>query len=311
MKKILLLLSIMLLGGCQMGTQEKEDYLYFLFATPLAEHDIWLQAKEGFDDACEDFHVKGDWIGPTVIDTLEMEDVVYTGILQQADGIITQGVISRDIVAYANQKQIPMEFVDSNMENSEHLYYMGKDFKKQAQLLLADIEEKKGKNEPLKVAIQVANLDFQIAKDQIAEVKEVFEQHPGGYEIVNVSESKSEEIRAKKEWEFVMSQHADINVAINFAAESAEFCWEAAMQQGIRDDMLIYGVDDMPITLDFIKEGKIDGSVVTSFYQYGYEGVRILYEYVTTGKKPEHIETNLIIVDKDNINHYRELNDGK
>ena len=39
---------------------EKEDYLYFLFATPLAEHDIWLQAKEGFDDACEDFHVKGD-----------------------------------------------------------------------------------------------------------------------------------------------------------------------------------------------------------------------------------------------------------
>ena len=53
MKKILLLLSIMLLGGCQMGTQEKEDYLYFLFATPLAEHDIWLQAKEGFDDACE------------------------------------------------------------------------------------------------------------------------------------------------------------------------------------------------------------------------------------------------------------------
>ena len=132
-----------------------------------------------------------------------------------------------------------------------------------------------------------------------------------GYEIVNVSESKSEEIRAKKEWEFVMSQHADINVAINFAAESAEFCWEAAMQQGIRDDMLIYGVDDMPITLDFIKEGKIDGSVVTSFYQYGYEGVRVLYEYVTTGRKPEHIETNLIIVDKDNINHYRELNDGK
>lgn len=311
MKKIVLLLSIILLGGCQIGSNEKEEYLYFLFATPLAEHDIWLQAKEGFDDACEDLNVKGDWIGPTVIDTKEMEDVVYTGILQQADGIITQGVISREIVDYAKHKNIPMIFVDSNMENVEHLYYMGKDFEKQAQLLLDDIEKKEGKNKPLKVAIQVANLDFKIAQDQIAEIKKVFEKHPGGYEIISVSESKSEEIRAKKEWEVVMSEHEDINVAINFAAESAEFCWEAAMQQGVRENMLIYGVDDMPITLDLIREDKIDGSVVTSFYQYGYEGVQILYDYVTKGKKPENIDTNLIIVDKSNINHYRELNDGK
>ena len=37
----------------------------------------------------------------------------------------------------------------------------------------------------------------------------------------------------------------------------------------------------------------------------------MLYQYITEGKKPQNIDTNLIIVDKNNINHYRELNDGK
>ena len=167
------------------------------------------------------------------------------------------------------------------------------------------------KKEKLKTAIQVANLDFKIAQDQIKEIEAVFAKHPGGYEIVSISESQSEEIRAKKEWELVLREHSDVNVAINFAAESAEFCWEAANAQKLRENMLIYGVDDMPVTLQLIRDGKIDGSVVTSFYQYGYQGVKMLYQYVHEGKRPQNIDTNLIIVDKSNINHYRELNDGK
>lgn len=310
-KKWILCLIVMMMCACSASSKNAENEYYFLFATPLAEHDIWLQAKEGFDAACKDYEVNGDWLGPTIIDTAEMEDVVYTGILQQADGIITQGVISREIIDYAEQKHIPIVFVDSNMEDAAHLYYMGKDFHKQAELLLQDIEAKVGKKKKLKTAIQVANLDFKIAQDQIKEIETVFATHPGGYEIVSISESQSEEIRSKKEWELVLQEHNDVNVAINFAAESAEFCWEAANGRQLRDQMLIYGVDDMPVTLQLIRDGKIDGSVVTSFYQYGYQGVEMLYQYVTEGKKPQNIDTNLIIVDKSNIDHYRELNDGK
>ena len=57
-----------------------------------------------------------------------------------------------------------------------------------------------------------------------------------------------------------------INVAINFAGESAVSCNEVANQLNVRDSMLIYGVDDMPETIELIKDGQIDGSVVTSFY---------------------------------------------
>lgn len=78
-------------------------------------------------------------------------------------------------------------------------------------MLLEDTNPARERMKHLVVAIQVAELGFQIAKDQIAAVEEVFSAHRGGYEIVSVSQSKSDNVRAKQEWDGVMAEHADIN----------------------------------------------------------------------------------------------------
>ncbi|MEG1475636.1 MAG: substrate-binding domain-containing protein [Longicatena sp.] len=308
-KKILLLsLCITMLGGCSKGEKKDADYLYFLFATPLKEHAIWLQAKAGFDDACDKYKIRCDWKGPTNIDTKKMEEEIQTGILQKVDGIITQGVISDDLIKEATQNDIPVFLVDSDMPESERFGFMGKNFTEQADILLADIEKRYGENQFLQIAIQVAEGEFKIAQDQITEIRREFTKHPGGFEIVSISESKSDKVRAKREWESVLSNYPEINVAINFAAEGVESCGEIAELKAHRDKMIIYGVDDMPITLRLIKEGKIDASVViNSFYDYGYQSVKMLYEYKSKGIKPKHqvISPYLIIVDKDNVNHYK------
>lgn len=310
-KFIFILCVILLLTGCQKAEEQSESYYYFLFATPLREHPIWLQAKEGFFDACDEYGVRCDWIGSTTIDTNKMEEVVETGILQGADGIITQGVIQDQYIEEAKAKGIPMILVDSDMANTSRLAFMGKDFHEQAKILLEDIEAKYGKEKHLNIAIQVAEYSFAIAKDQISQIEEVFQTHPGGYKIRSISESKSDKVRAKQEWEQTLKENKDVNVSINFAAESAQFCYEAAKEQGIRETMLIYGVDDMPDTLALIRNHAIDGSVViNSFYDYGYESVKLLYDYKTKGIEPEDriISPNLIIVNNDNIDFYKEEN---
>ena len=301
------LLITLVLSGCQAQTHEEEDYLYFLFATPLRNHVIWLQAKAGFEQACEDLGIRHDWIGPDVIDTEAMEDVMWTGLLQDADAIVTQGVVSDELVNFAWELGIPVFLVDSDMPDSQRICYMGKDFKEQAELLLAHIEERVAPDTELRIAIQVAESSFAIAQEQIKQVEDVFARHPGGYEIVSVSDSKSEEARARKEWSTVIQEHPDINVAINFAAESAEFCWEAIENNGLRDQVLIYGADDIPANLELIREGKADGIVVTSFYQYGYRSVELLYDYLVNGKMPPQQEkTDLQIVDRTNVDTYQE-----
>ena len=186
------LLITLVLSGCQAQTHEEEDYLYFLFATPLRNHVIWLQAKAGFEQACEDLRIRHDWIGPDVIDTEAMEDVMWTGLLQDADAIVTQGVVSDELVNFAWELGIPVFLVDSDMPDSRRICYMGKDFKEQAELLLAHIEERVAPDTELRIAIQVAESSFAIAQEQIKQVEDVFARHPGGYEIVSVTTGEIE-----------------------------------------------------------------------------------------------------------------------
>ena len=103
-----------------------------------------------------------------------------------------------------------------------------------------------------------------------------------------------------------MDTQENINVAINFAAESAQYCYEAISNAGKEDDVLIYGADDIDVTIQMIKEGKIDGAIVTSFFDYGYNGVKMLYDY-NKGKinSDETIRPRLMIVDQNNVHTYK------
>ena len=266
-----------------------------------------VKGKRGFDDACKEKKIHGDWIGPIAIDTQKMEEVIETAIFQKADAIITQGVIDSSLINKAKEKGIPILLVDSDVEESERFAYLGKNFNEQAKLFLNDIEKHLGKDTFLEIGIQVAEKNFDIATDQIKEIENVFKTHPGGYEIKVVSESKSDSIRAKKEWHNIMST-TKINVAINFAGESAVSCNEVANQLNVRDSMLIYGVDDMPETIELIKDGQIDGSVVTSFYNYGYEATNWLYDYLVNGKELTQTvnSVKLILVTNENVSSYQE-----
>lgn len=311
MKKIVQLICIFLMiSGCSSRQETKktsEEELYFLFATPLAEHEVWLQAKVGFEDGCKKKQIHCDWIGPTAIDTMSMNEVIETGILQNANAIITQGVVSEELVSKAKASGIPIFLVDSDMPQSERFAYLGKNFEEQARLLLEDIETKMGKDEFLKIGIQVAEQDFSIASDQIKQIENIFKEHPSGFEITSITESKSDAVRAKKEWMGALSSN-EINVSINFAGESAISCSEVAIELGKRKSMLIYGVDDMPTTIDLIANEAIDGSIVTSFYNYGYESVMWLFDYIRSGTSlnEEVNSVKLVLVNKENVTTYKE-----
>lgn len=308
--RYLILISAMLLSiaGCQRYDKKvKEDKKpYLLFVAPLEEHPLWLQTKDGFFKACEQNGYHCDWIGPKNMDTERMNEVMKTGILQKADGIITQGVVSEDLINQAIDAKIPVVLVDSDIPKSKRTAYFGKDFHDQAQKLLEDIKSKQEENQKLIIAIQVSEITFDLAIQQVEQVKEVFKDYSGGYEIVEITSSKSDQIRAKQEWARVFSNHPEINISLNFAGECVAACYESATNAGMREQMLIYGVDDMEQTMQLLKEDRIDGSIITSFYGYGYDAVLFLKEYFDLEKQeagqlyPAHLQ----LVTPENIEDY-------
>ena len=303
---VLLLMPVTLFAGGSKDTAKKPTQLHFVYVSPLLSHPVWLIAKNGFDQACKELGIRGDWVGPLNISPEEMTKLVDTAVAQKADAIITQGLVPPDPVQNAVDKRIPVIIVDSDLPTVSRFAYIGKDVDIQAKLLYTDILSKLGPNTPLNVSIQVASLSYELAHNIINSIEKEFGKHPGGFKVVNTHESGAEKLSSATEWERTFNTYPEINVALNFAAQGGAACAMVVKEKGIRSKTLVYAVDDVEETLDLIRSGEIDGSIVTSFYNYGYEATYWLYQHITQGKNPVQVinDPGTILVNRDNVDNY-------
>lgn len=280
--------------------------LHFVYVSPLLAHPVWLIAKEGFDDAVSELGIQGDWVGPQDISPEEMAKLIETAVAQKADGIITQGLVPAAPVAKAVEAGIPVLVVDSDIADVDKLAYIGKDINIQAKLLYEAASQAVGDDTPIKCSIQVAALNYQLAVDAIEAIKTEFAAHPGGFEVVSLTESKSDKMKATTEWENTFTAYPEVNVAISLGAEGGPACANVVNEMSIRDKVFVYGVDDVEETLDLVRNGGMDGTVVTSFYNYGYQAAYWLYQHITEGKTPAQInnDAGTIMVTNENIDTY-------
>lgn len=307
---LVLLLTTLVLPVFSGGKQEAsaQGETHFVYVSPLLAHPVWLIAKDGFEKACQELEIKGSWVGPQGISPEEMAKLVETSIAQKADGIITQGLVPAAPVQAAIDAGIPVLVVDSPIDLEGELAYLGKDLTIQANVIYQDIVKQLGKNADIKASIQVAALNYKIAVDAIDAIKKVFSSYPGSFEIVNITESKSDRMKATTEWENTLKAYPEINVSINLAAEAGPAAASVVRDLGKKDEILVYAVDDIDETLDLIRSGEIDGTVVTSFYNYGYQAAYWLYQHITEGKTPSQTnnDAGTIMVNGSNIDSYKE-----
>jgi len=306
---ILVLLSAPLFAQGSKEVAVEDDQLHFVYVSPLLAHPVWLMAKNGFELACEELGIRGDWVGPQGISPEDMAKLVETSTAQKVDAIITQGLVPAAPVQAAIDSGIVVLIVDSPIDLEGELAYFGKDVDVQAKAIYEDVVKALGNNANLKASIQVAALNYKIATDQIDALKKVFANYGGSFEIVNITESKSDKMRATTEWENTFKAYPEINISINLAAEAAPAASAVARELGIKDRVRIYGVDDIDETLDLIRSGGIDGTVATSFFNYGYQATYWLYQHITEGKVPAKVfnDAGTILITNDNIDEYKQL----
>ena len=283
-----------------------DDKLHFVYVSPLLAHPVWLIAKDGFEQACAELGIEGDWVGPQNISPEDMSKLIETAVAQKADAIITQGLVPAAPVQTAIDAGIPVLVVDSDIPDVDRLAFFGKDVEKQAELLYESVKETVGEDEPIKASIQVAALNYQVAHDMISAVEAVFSQHPGGYELVSTTESNSDKMTSTTEWENTFQTYPEINVAINFAAEAGPACAKVVTDKGLSETVSVYGVDDTEETLELVRSGEIEGTIVTSFFNYGYQAAYWLYQHINEGKAPNEVinDAGTILVTTENVDNY-------
>lgn len=284
--------------------------LYFVYVSPLLSHPIWLVAKEGFDAACEELGVDGEWVGPQGLSAEEMAQLVDTAVAQGADGIITQGICPAEPVQAAVDEGVVVMTVDSDIDSVEgRLAYLGKDVAKQAELMYEEASKYIGEDEKMVVSVQLPALNTDFYVNSRDAVEAAFENHPGGFEMTNVSLSNSDKATGTTEWLNTFNTYPEVNVCVNLGAEAASACVTASDELGITDDLVVLGVDDTDENMDLLEQGKIKGTVVVSFWNYGYQAAYWLYQNITEGRVPTDKlnDGGTMMVTKDNMDSYNDL----
>ena len=83
---------------------------------------------------------------------------------------------------------------------------------------------------------------------------------------------------------------------------------KVAKEFGIVDDLYIMAIDAVDETKDLIRDGSIEATMEQNFYGVGYISAQVIYDYVTTGKKPKtyDIDSGSFPVTKDNVDALQE-----
>lgn len=287
-----------------------KEQLHFVYVSPLLSHPIWLIAKNGFEAACEELGIQGDWVGPQGISSEEMAQLVDTAVAQGADGIISQSICPISPLKNAIDEGVAVLLVDGDLDDLDgRLAFLGKDLNKQAELMYEEVAKAIPADEKIVMSIQCADLNAQFYVDQNNAVEEAFSKHPGGFELVNTTLSKSDKATGTNEWLNTFNTYPEVNVCINLAAEAASACVTAADELGITDKLVIVGVDDTDENLALLREGKILCTSVVSFWNYGYQAAYWLYQNITEGRVPEQVKNDAgtMMVTKDNVDTYNDL----
>ncbi|MCI8854849.1 MAG: sugar ABC transporter substrate-binding protein [Lachnospiraceae bacterium] len=290
--------------------KEDSDELYFVYVSPLLSHPIWLLAKDGFDSACKELGVEGDWVGPQGISAEEMAQLVDTATAQNADGIITQGICPAEPVQAAVDEGIAVLTVDSDIASVDgRLAHLGKDINRQAELMYEEACKYISDDEKIVLSIQCVALNTDFYVDSNSAVIAAFENHPGGFELANISASNGDKAVGINEWLNTFNTYPEINVCVGLSADAAAGCITASDELEITDDLIVFGVDDTEENMDLLKEGKIKGTVVVSFWNYGYQAAYWLYQNITEGRVPEQKinDAGTMMVTTENMDNYAEL----
>ena len=159
-----------------------------------------------------------------------------------------------------------------------------------------------------KIAMFVGTLDAQNARERRQGILDVIEE--SGIEIIEVATKldETDRARAKQNVEDVIASIEDIDVLIGLWSYNGPMIVSALKGANKVGQIKAITFDEDPETLQAIRDGVVESTVVQQPYEFGYQTVKLMAAYLTEGKNalPEG-GTNDIpvrVIDPSNVDEF-------
>lgn len=260
------------------------------------DNPFWREMKQGADQAAERLGMKIDYTGPIRIDPSEQSRLLEKAIAAKPDGILVQGLGSADydrLIAKAIDQGIPVLTVDADEPGSRRLAYVGTDNRKAGERmgeLVVGSAQGGGR-----IGVIIGS-EFADNQRQRLEGFRAYVSGIPGYQVVDVRSSNISRIGAAKKAEAMLRQHPEIGTIVGFSALDAGGILEGMKAAG-REDVRVYGFDDLEATRKGIAAGDIEASIVQEPREIGAQAIRLLDRWFRGEKlPPQHFIATSVLV---------------
>ena len=297
-------LTVALALGVSTATAQDKKTLAFVVN---GASDFWKLAEAGVKKAQEELPgYELQFVYPeqaaAAIQQRVMEDLVAAGV----DAIMVSAVDPKNQTEGLSKigAQVPLFTTDSDAPDSNRIAYIGSsntDAGKQSGEIALKALPDGGKCMGF-----VGLLGADNAKERIAGMRETLAGSK--LELVDVRGDDIDQTRAKKNVEDTLAGMPEITCMVGFYSYNPPRIYEALKDAGKLGQVTVIAFDEDPITLGAVREGSFAGTVVQQPFEWGYQGMKLMAQYLE-GDKSGIPENKLIIVptkiiDKDNVDQF-------
>lgn len=261
------------LGSAQ--AQEKQQMAFVVNAAS----DFWKLAEAGVKKAqaeLPDFELQFRYPaqGTAALQNALMDDLVAAG----TDAIMISSVDPKTSTDAFNRiaAQIPLFTTDSDAPQSNRIAYIGSS-NTEAGVQAGEIALK-ALPEGGKCMGFVGFLGADNAVERIAGFRKAVEGSK--VELVDVRGDDVDFARARSNVDDVLAANPDITCMVGFYSYNPPKIYEALQAAGRLGDVTVIAFDEDPVTLGAVREGSFAGTVVQQPYEWGYQGMKLMAQYL-------------------------------
>lgn len=294
-------------------TSAASQKIHLVMISQEMDNPYWRQIEHGAKVAAEKNDIWLEYMGPIIADPNEQIAMIEMAIVSKIDGILTQGLNDdkfTPIINKAIEMNIPVITVDSDTPGSNRITYVGTD--NYSAGLMAGKELIKLTGGKANVGIitglfQAANLSERVRGFMDAVKDEE------GIRILDMKESRIDRVGAATAAYKLAHAYPELDALVATSALDGigyvQMRKEAIENQdpiiGADREIRVVAFDDLKETLDYMKEGYIDSTIVQQPYQMGYESVELMLEHLSGNRIVTMYNTDVSVLRKTDARSYQ------
>ncbi|ALS23032.1 sugar-binding protein [Paenibacillus naphthalenovorans] len=273
-----------------------------LLVSEEAKHPYWDVVLKGAQAAAgEDLRI--DLQGPYRASIEEHRLLIERAIASKVDGIITQGLddVFVPVINKAVEAGIPLITIDTDAPQSKRLAFVGTD-NYRAGVQIGNYL-KAHRHDPAHIGIISGNPEGQHMKLRIEGFKEAIKDRRD-FTIVALEGSQISKLEAVKKAYEMLKEHPDINVMFGVSALDGPGIAQAVNKYFPARQIDIIAFDDLPETVELIKQGVIQAAVQQKSYLMGFKSVELMRRIIHRKPVSPMNYTESFIIDRSSMDAY-------